>query len=122
MQKGHSETLIVELGGPNYAKVGAKMMDFEGNKVDVHGATSKGFGYRYFWAMKILPDVKEIFNKPPKVKKRRCRYDIYKQIDATSYYGYRNYEDGILEKFEQPEEEKMQARALREWQMIEFVH
>jgi hypothetical protein len=29
-------------------------------------------------AGKFLPDVKEIFDKPPEVKKRRSRYVIYK--------------------------------------------
>jgi len=41
------------------------------------------------------------------VKKRRCRYAIYKKIDASSYYGYRIDEDGILEKVERPAEEEM---------------
>jgi hypothetical protein len=36
---------------------------------------------------------------PLEVKKRRCRYVIYKRIDASSYYGYMNDEDDILEKF-----------------------
>jgi hypothetical protein len=44
-------------------------------------------------------DVKELFDKPPKEKKRRSRYDIYKIID-TSYYGYMDDKDNILEKFE----------------------
>jgi hypothetical protein len=29
-------------------------------------------------AVKFLANVKELFDKPPKVKKRRFRYDIYK--------------------------------------------
>lgn len=119
-EKGHWEARIVELGGPNYAKVGAKMMDLEGNEVDVPGATGKGPGYRYFGAAKFLPGVKELFDKPPEAKKRRSRYEIYKRIDA-SYYGYRDDEDGILEKVERPAEEEMRARALREWQRIESV-
>jgi pre-mRNA-splicing factor ISY1 len=39
--------------------------------------------------------------------KKRCRYAIYKQIEANSYYGYINDEDGILEKVEWPVEEDM---------------
>jgi pre-mRNA-splicing factor ISY1 len=35
--------------------------------------------YRYFQGCtKFLPDVKELFDKPPEVKKRRSRYEIYK--------------------------------------------
>jgi pre-mRNA-splicing factor ISY1 len=64
-EKGHWEALTVELGSPNYAKVGAKMMDLEGNEVDVPGAIGKGLGYRYFRATKFLPIPKEIFDNPP---------------------------------------------------------
>lgn len=49
-----------------------------------------------------------------------CRYDIYKRIDA-SYYGYRDDEDGILEKLEGPAEEKMRAAAVREWMEMEEI-
>jgi pre-mRNA-splicing factor ISY1 len=51
---------------------------------------------------------------PPRMKKRRSRYVIYKKID-TSYYGDNDDENGIMEKVERPMEEEMQARALREW-------
>ncbi|GJS59388.1 putative reverse transcriptase domain-containing protein [Tanacetum coccineum] len=44
-----------------------------------------------------LPAMKGLFEKPSELRKRRSRYDIYKQIDA-SYYGYRDDEDGVLEK------------------------
>jgi pre-mRNA-splicing factor ISY1 len=46
------------------------------------------------------------------VNKRRCRYVIYKKMDVSSYYGYMNDEDGILEKVEQPAEEEMRGREL----------
>lgn len=49
-----------------------------------------------------------------------CRYDIYKRIDA-SYYGYRDEEDGILEKLEGPAEKKMQAAAVKEWMEMEEI-
>jgi pre-mRNA-splicing factor ISY1 len=57
-------------------------------------------------AAKFFPNVKEIFDKPLKVKKRRYRYDIYKGIDAN-YYDYMDDEDSILKKFECPREEEM---------------
>jgi pre-mRNA-splicing factor ISY1 len=56
--KGHWEAIIVELGRPNYFKVGAKMTNLEGNKVDVLGAIRKGPGYKYFGATKLFPDIK----------------------------------------------------------------
>eukprot|EP01018_Ginkgo_biloba_P006642 Gb_22077 [translate_table: standard] len=119
-EKGHWEVRIVELGGPNYIKVGTKITDLEGREVEIPSASGKGPGYRYFGAAKHLPGVKELFDKPPETKKRRSRYEIYKRIDA-SYYGYRDDEDGILEKVERIAEEEMRAKALHEWQRIEAV-
>ncbi|GAB4855265.1 hypothetical protein Ancab_023885 [Ancistrocladus abbreviatus] len=64
---------------------------------------------RYFGAAKKLPGGRELFEKPPELRKWRTIYDIYKRIDA-SYYGYMDDEDGILEKLEGPTEEKMRWR------------
>ncbi|KAJ7566810.1 hypothetical protein O6H91_02G119700 [Diphasiastrum complanatum] len=117
-EKGHWEARILELGGPNYAKIGPKITDAEGKEVDA--ASGKGLGYRYFGAAKQLPGVRELFEKPPELKKRRSRYEMYKRIDAD-YYGYRDDEDGILEKLERVAEQEMRAKAISEWQRIEAV-
>lgn len=119
-EKSHWERRIVELGGPNYAKHSAKMTDLEGNIIDVPNPSGRGPGYRYFGAAKKLPGVRELFEKPPELRKRRTRYDIYKRIDA-SYYGYRDEEDGILEKVEGPAEEEMRMRAVEEWKRMEAI-
>ncbi|XP_068656759.1 uncharacterized protein [Aristolochia californica] len=119
-EKGHWERRIIELGGPNYTKHGAKMTDLEGNIVDVPNPSGRGPGYRYFGAAKKLPGVRELFEKPPELKKRRSRYDIFKRIDA-SYYGYRDDEDGILEKVEGPAELEMRERAVKEWERLEEI-
>lgn len=119
-EKVHWERRIVELGGPNYTKYSAKMTDLDGNIVDVPNPGGRGPGYRYFGAAKKLPGVRELFEKPPELRKRRTRYDIYKRIDA-SYYGYRDEEDGILEKLEGPAEEKMRAAAVNEWMEMEEI-
>ena len=119
-EKSHWERRIVELGGPNYAKHAPKMTDLEGNIVDVPNPSGRGPGYRYFGAAKKLPGVRELFEKPPELRKRRTRYDIYKRIDA-SYYGYRDEEDGVLERVEGPAEEKMRAEVLEEWNRVEEV-
>lgn len=113
-EKVHWERRIVELGGPNYSKHSAKMTDLEGNIVDVPNPSGRGPGYRYFGAAKKLPGVKELFEKPPELRKRKSRYDIYRRIDA-SYYGYRDDEDGVLEKVEGPAERAMREAAVREW-------
>ncbi|KAK9134468.1 hypothetical protein Syun_013798 [Stephania yunnanensis] len=119
-EKGHWERRIVELGGPNYTKHSAKMTDLEGNIVDVPNPSGRGPGYRYFGAAKKLPGVRELFEKPPELRKRRSRYEIFKRIDA-SYYGYRDDEDGILVRLEGPAESEMRAAAVREWERIEEI-
>ncbi|XP_031493813.1 uncharacterized protein LOC116259938 [Nymphaea colorata] len=119
-EKGHWEHRIVELGGPNYARSGAKMTDLEGNIIDVPNPSGRGPGYRYFGAAKQLPGVRELFEKPAEIKKKRNRYEIYKRIDA-SYYGFRDDEDGILEKVEGPAEKEIREIALREWQRAEDI-
>lgn len=119
-EKSHWERRIVELGGPNYSKHSAKMTDLEGNIVDVPNPSGRGPGYRYFGAAKKLPGVRELFEKPPELRKRRTRYDIYKRIDA-SYYGYRDEEDGVLARVEGPAEVKMRAEAEEEWRRVEEI-
>ncbi|KAF9610633.1 hypothetical protein IFM89_023708 [Coptis chinensis] len=94
-EKGHWERQIIDLGGQNYTRHFAKMTDLDGNIVDVPNPSGRGPGYRYFGAAKKFPGVRELFEKPPTLRKRRSRYDIFKRIDA-SYYGYRDDEDGIL--------------------------
>ncbi|KAH7860896.1 hypothetical protein Vadar_019263 [Vaccinium darrowii] len=119
-EKVHWERRIIELGGPNYTKHSAKMTDLDGNIVDVPNPSGRGPGYRYFGAAKKLPGVRELFDKPPELRKRRTRYDIYKRIDA-SYYGYRDEEDGILVKFEALAEKKMREEAVAEWKAMEEI-
>ncbi|WCJ43010.1 hypothetical protein M5689_023777 [Euphorbia peplus] len=119
-EKSHWERRIIELGGPNYAKHAPKMTDLDGNIVDVPNPSGRGPGYRYFGAAKKLPGVRELFEKPPELRKRRTRYDIYKRIDA-SYYGYRDDEDGVLEKVEVPAEVRMRAAAVEEWKRLDDV-
>ncbi|XP_021726555.1 pre-mRNA-splicing factor ISY1 homolog [Chenopodium quinoa] len=119
-EKSHWERRIIELGGPNYMKQSAKMTDLEGNIVDVPNPSGRGPGYRYFGAAKKLPGVRELFEKPPELRKRRTRYDIYKRIDA-SYYGYRDEEDGVLVKLEGPAEAVMREMAVEEWNLMEEI-
>ncbi|CAI9097649.1 OLC1v1034123C1 [Oldenlandia corymbosa var. corymbosa] len=119
-EKVHWERRIIELGGPNYTVISAKITDLEGNTVDVLNTGGRGPGYRYFGAAKELPGVKELFKKPPVLRKRRTRYDIYKRIDA-SYYGYRDDEDGMLEKLEKLSAETIRAEAVEEWMQMENI-
>ncbi|KAF9600294.1 hypothetical protein IFM89_005880 [Coptis chinensis] len=86
------------------------------NNVNEHSSQS----HWYFGAAKKLPGVRELFEKPPELRKRRSRYDIFKRIDM-SYYGYRDDEDGILGKLEGPAEAEMRAAAVKEWQRMEII-
>lgn len=106
-EKGHWERRIVELGGPNYARSAPQLTDDEGNQVQ--GATGKGGGYKYFGAAKQLPGVRELFEKEAPRQIRRTRHQMYRHIDAD-YYGFRDDEDGVLEKVEAPAERRMRAQ------------
>lgn len=117
-EKGHWETRILELGGPNYAKTAPKITGEDGKEIDV--ASGKGMGYRYFGAAKQLPGVKELFELPPEIKRKRNRYEMYKRIDMD-YYGFRDDEDGVLENLEKDAEKEMRAQAIEEWERIEAV-
>ncbi|EOB07300.1 Pre-mRNA-splicing factor ISY1-like protein, partial [Anas platyrhynchos] len=68
-EKGHWEVRIRELGGPDYARIGPKMLDHEGKEVPGNR------GYKYFGAAKDLPGVRELFEKERqggRRKKRTC--------------------------------------------------
>eukprot|EP01026_Neomeris_dumetosa_P049088 TRINITY_DN4261_c0_g2_i1.p2 TRINITY_DN4261_c0_g2~~TRINITY_DN4261_c0_g2_i1.p2 ORF type:complete len:277 (-),score=56.66 TRINITY_DN4261_c0_g2_i1:137-967(-) len=112
-EKGHWETRIVELGGPDYAKTAPKIRDSQGNVVQE--ASEKGIGYRYFGAAKNLPGVKELFEKEEVKPVKRTRHDMFKLIDAD-YYGFRDEDDGILVKVEAEAEQKMRGKKIKEWQ------
>ncbi|XP_061359575.1 uncharacterized protein LOC133303646 [Gastrolobium bilobum] len=120
--KRHWERRIVGLGGTKYS---GKMIDLDGNIVDLPNPGFNCLGFGYFGAAaKKLPEVRELrkgrtlpnpgFNclgfgyfcaaakKLPEVRelrKGRTRNDIYK-IDAS-------YRDGVLEREEGPAEKKM---------------
>ncbi|ETE65818.1 Pre-mRNA-splicing factor ISY1-like protein, partial [Ophiophagus hannah] len=103
-EKGHWEVRIKELGGPDYGRIGPKMLDHEGKEVPGNR------GYKYFGAAKDLPGVRELFEKEPLPPPRKTRAELMKAIDAE-YYGYRDEDDGVLEPLEQ-EHEKKEERVL----------
>ncbi|MGH0163392.1 UNVERIFIED_CONTAM: hypothetical protein FKN15_074412 [Acipenser sinensis] len=98
-EKGHWETRIKELGGPDYARVGPRMLDHEGKEVPGNR------GYKYFGAAKDLPGVRELFEKEPLPPPRKTRAELMKDIDAE-YYGYRDEDDGVLVPLEQEYEKR----------------
>ncbi|CAN7988992.1 unnamed protein product, partial [Ixodes hexagonus] len=110
-EKGHWEDRIKELGGPDYGKVGPKMLDQEGREVPGNR------GYKYFGAAKDLPGVRELFEQEPPPPPRRTRAEVMRDIDAD-YYGYRDDDDGLLVPLEQEQERVAVAQAVREWKAL----
>jgi pre-mRNA-splicing factor ISY1 len=99
-EKGHWEDQIKKLGGPDYKKIGPKMLDYEGKEVPGNR------GYKYFGRAKDLPGVRELFEQEAHAPSKRTRFDLYKNVDAD-YYGYRDEEDGTLLEYEREKEENL---------------
>ncbi|XP_066917646.1 pre-mRNA-splicing factor ISY1 homolog [Clytia hemisphaerica] len=108
-EKRHWEERIVQLEGPNYAKVGPRMLDHEGKELPGNR------GYKYFGAAKDLPGVRELFEQEPPKAPRKTRGELYKNIDAD-YYGYRDDDDGILAPLEMELEQRNRKEEITEWE------
>ena len=131
-EKGHWERRIVELGGPNYAKAAPRATGKGGAAGGKPGGRGEADddddapdapmvdtgGYRYFGAAKSLPGVRELFQKVAPRTVRRTRHQMLKAIDAD-YYGYRDEEDGVLEKVEAVAEASMREAAVASWEAAE---
>lgn len=111
--KRHWERRIVELGGPDYAKIGPKVTDSKGKVV---GTDSRGVGYRYYGAAKNLPGVKELFEKDRTDGQKHVKAtkgELQRRIDGD-YYGFRDEDDGTLTVVEAKAEALMRERAIQE--------
>ncbi|ESO09226.1 hypothetical protein HELRODRAFT_190435 [Helobdella robusta] len=91
-EKRHWEDRIKDLGGPDYKRIGPKMLDREGKEIPGNR------GYRYFGATRDLPGVRELFEKAPPPPPKKTRGEFMQNVDAD-YYGYRDEDDCII--FEQ---------------------
>ncbi|KAM7421781.1 hypothetical protein PAMA_010030 [Pampus argenteus] len=107
-EKGHWEVRIKELGGPDYARVGPRMLDHEGKEVPGNR------GYKYFGAARDLPGVRELFEKEPAPTLRKTRAELMKDVDAE-YYGYRDEDDGVLLPLETQHEKQAVLEAVHRW-------
>ena len=108
-EKRHWEDRILELGGPDYGKIGPRMIDNDGKELPGNR------GYRYFGAAKDLPGVRELFEQEPPKAPRKTRFELHKNIDAD-YYGYRDDDDGVLVKLETEAEATVRKEAIVEWE------
>uniref|UniRef100_A0AAQ4PEA5 Pre-mRNA-splicing factor ISY1 homolog n=1 Tax=Gasterosteus aculeatus aculeatus TaxID=481459 RepID=A0AAQ4PEA5_GASAC len=107
-EKGHWEVRIKELRGPDYKRVGPRMLDHEGKEVPGNR------GYKYFGAARDLPGVRELFEKEPAPALRKTRGDLMKEVDAE-YYGYRDEDDGVLLPLEAQYEKQAVVEAVQKW-------
>ncbi|GAB5589655.1 NineTeen Complex (NTC) component [Umbelopsis nana] len=94
------EHRIKELGGPDYLKIGPKLMDQEGKEVPGNR------GYKYFGRAKDLPGVRELFEQEAPEPAKKTRQDLYRNVDAD-YYGYRDEEDGEILEYEAEREKEL---------------
>ena len=106
-EKGHWERRIRQLGGPNYAMHGPRMLDNEGKVIP--GTR----GYKYFGAAKDLPGVRELFEPEVSGPPRKTRGELMRDVDAD-YYGYRDDDDGVLEPLERVAEAEAITRIEQE--------
>ena len=68
----------------------------------------------------MLPGVKELLSVPPPRKVRKTRKDLYKNINAD-YYGFRDEEDGVLERVERGAERVLKRKWEEEWELMELA-
>ncbi|XP_003739901.1 pre-mRNA-splicing factor ISY1 homolog [Galendromus occidentalis] len=111
-EKSHWEDRIKELGGPDYAKVGPKMLDAEGREVPGNRS------YKYFGAAKDLPGVRELFELEPPRRARKTRGELMKHIDPD-YYGYLDEDDGVLLPLEAQAELVARKKEIEAWKALE---
>nr|CAG4711060.1 unnamed protein product [Naegleria fowleri] len=103
-EKAEWEKRIVELGGIDYSKQDIKLLDDNGQLIEVGG------GYKYFGAARELPGVKELlFERQEAAEKQQKTKisDLYKDVDSF-YYGYdEDIDDPNLRIAEEKAEEEL---------------
>nr|CAD1831575.1 unnamed protein product [Ananas comosus var. bracteatus] len=118
-------------------EIGAKVAEIQNEGLgehrlrDLNDEINKLLRERAHWERRIVelggpnyargaPRMTDLEGNIVDAKRRRTRYDIYKRIDA-SYYGYRDDEDGVLERLEAPAEAEMREKAVAEWRRLESI-
>lgn len=111
-EKGHWESQIKTLGGPDHAAARGA--------TEVYGAElASHTGYKYFGAAKDLPGVRELFESEavPEAP-RKSRKQLFKNIQPD-YYGWRDEEDGMLLLAEQQTEMEAIQKEVSRWKAEE---
>lgn len=113
-EKMHWERRIIELGGPDYITQAKMKKDPQLEGLEARGAK----GYKYFGAARHLPGVRELFDKPVSGPHKRSRWDLIKNV-TPDYYGYRDDDDGILEKREAKVERRVRQKIVADWKALQ---
>lgn len=106
-EKSNWEDHIRTINGPDYKKLGPKLLDKEGREAP--GSR----GYKYFGAAKDLPGVKELFEQEV-VATRKNRAELMREIDAD-YYGYIDDDDYLLVEQEEKCEKEARRKNIEEF-------
>eukprot|EP00823_Brevimastigomonas_motovehiculus_P004413 TRINITY_DN2910_c0_g1_i1.p1 TRINITY_DN2910_c0_g1~~TRINITY_DN2910_c0_g1_i1.p1 ORF type:complete len:346 (-),score=134.05 TRINITY_DN2910_c0_g1_i1:120-1064(-) len=115
-ERRHWARQVKQLGGPDYETESIRIQDVDGKKA--LGAS----GYFYFGAAKNLPGVRELFDQAAAEDLPRVtRGELHKLIDS-SYYGYRDEDDGLLVKLEAKQEALFRAKAIEKWKRKQGDH
>jgi pre-mRNA-splicing factor ISY1 len=107
-EKRHWERQIRSLGGPDYSRAAVV--------ADLSAAVQDSNGYVYIGAARELPGVRELLERKFAEDSRRAvtRAELYGMVDAA-YYGYRDDDDGLLQRLERDAEERAVRRSEAEW-------
>lgn len=106
-EKKHWERQIKYLGGADHSQ--------QPNVTDADGQRPLGAsGYFYFGAARDLPGVRELFEHMEPESKKRKRGDLFRMINAD-YYGYKDDDDGLLQRYEKKQEIIARQAAVDEW-------
>eukprot|EP01061_Rhynchopus_euleeides_P014540 TRINITY_DN2516_c0_g2_i1.p1 TRINITY_DN2516_c0_g2~~TRINITY_DN2516_c0_g2_i1.p1 ORF type:complete len:295 (+),score=108.97 TRINITY_DN2516_c0_g2_i1:61-885(+) len=118
-ERGHWQRRIKELGGPDHS--------LSSDSKDDGGVRPRGSGgYAYYGASKNLPGVRELFEVEAQGPAKRSRTELYKAI-TPDYYGFRDEDDGVLQRVEKRAEQKSRSRHIIEDRKkrkedVQFIH
>ena len=101
------EVQLKNLGGTNYIRFQGNATDAEGRVIGSHK------GYKYYGRAKELPGIKELFSELAIPQKHnKTKQDLADLQLDTTYFGYRDEEDGRLLAYEAEREAEARANLL----------
>ncbi len=108
-EKGRWEDRIKELGGPDYRVIAPVLLDAEAAELP------NSNGYKYFGAAKLLPKVRELFQKEVPQAPKVSRKLLYKNISAEYYGMLPEGEEHALMSAEEKAEKEAREGEVEKW-------